>query len=100
MSKIKVNTSSLDATKQSIQAKLNTIQSNMDQLSGAMSRLNAMWSGDAYTATLNSVTNDLQFLQEVCKGLEKNVVKYEEKAVKEYNKCEQKVSSLISQISV
>ena len=98
-SKIKVNTDRLNQTRNSVQTRLELIVKNIQQISENMNALNATWTGDAHETFEKSTTSDIQKLQDVCKGLE-GIVKYENNAVKEYNRCEQQVSDIIRQIRV
>lgn len=97
--KIRVNTNSLDKTKQSLQEKLNNIKAAMEQIENDMTALNAMWSGEAHDAFVVSTDTDIQFLNNVCESIQ-NVIDYEETAVTEYNKCERQVADLIAKINV
>ncbi len=97
--KIKVNTVSLNKTKSEVQAKLDKIRSDMGKISENMSILNSMWTGDAHEAFVQTVGEDVSFLMEVCDSLQ-NIISYESNAVSEYNKCEQQVSEIISQIKI
>ncbi|MCD7744501.1 MAG: WXG100 family type VII secretion target [Lachnospiraceae bacterium] len=93
---IKVNTASLNRTRKEIRAKLVKLHSEMEELSAAVDALNSMWEGEAHAAFVNSLTEDMSLLSEVCAGLQ-SILDYEESAVTEYRKCEQQVSDMISQ---
>lgn len=97
--KIRVNTESLKQTQQNLQQKLKEIQNAMDQISNDMSTLNSMWTGEAHDAFVLSAESDMQFLLSICEQIQK-IINYEGNAVKEYNKCEQQVADLISQIRI
>lgn len=99
VNKIRVNTSSLDQTRKEIQAKLNIIKKNIEQIADDMNMLNSMWTGEAHQTFQQKITEDLEFLLEACSSIQ-GIVSYEEKAVQEYNKCEQQVADLIAQIKI
>lgn len=98
-SQIRVNTDSLNRTRGGLQEKLAQIQKGIGQISEDMATLNSMWEGDAHEAFLQRVNEDIQFLNEGCEGIQK-IIDYEGSAVTEYNKCEQQVADLISQIRI
>lgn len=97
--KIRINTNSLDKTRKELQAKLDKIRKDIDQINNDMGTLNSMWEGDAHQTFQQRVTEDLQFLSEACDGIQ-NIINYESNAVTEYNKCEQQVSDLVAQIRI
>ena len=99
VSKIRVNTGSLDHTREEVQAKLNGIRKNADQISGDMDRLKSMWSGEAHQAFVEQVAADMEALRAACDSIQK-IIQYENTAVTEYNKCEQQVADLIAQIKI
>lgn len=98
-SKIRVNTNNLNQTRQELQSKLDKIRNDIEQISANMSRLNSMWEGDAHQAFQQNVTSDIEYLTGACDSLQ-GIINYESTAVTEYNKCEQQVSDLISQIRI
>lgn len=98
-SKIKVNTGSLDQTRREIENRLNQTKKNIEQISQAMNALNAMWAGDAHTKFSTEAAEDIQQLQTMCDGV-REIINYESNAVTEYNKCEQQVGEIISQIRI
>ncbi|MCD7884784.1 MAG: WXG100 family type VII secretion target [Lachnospiraceae bacterium] len=97
--KIRVNTGSLSKTQKEVQAKLDKIRSDMDKISEDMATLNSMWTGDAHETFVQSVTEDLGLLTEVCTALQ-NIISFEGNAVTEYDKCEQQVADIIAQIRI
>ncbi|MCD8103783.1 MAG: WXG100 family type VII secretion target [Lachnospiraceae bacterium] len=97
--KIRINTGSLSKTQKEVQAELDKIQSDMEKISDDMNTLNSMWTGDAHDAFVQSVSEDLSLLTEVCTVLQ-NIINYESSAVTEYDKCEQQVSEIIAQIRI
>lgn len=97
--KIRVNTDSLSRTRQNLQEKLQKIQTEMEQISSDMNALNAVWSGEAHDAFVQSAESDIQYLKSVCDQIQ-DIINYEGNAVKEYNKCEQQVADLIARIRI
>lgn len=98
-SKIRINTSTLNQTRQNVQERLNQIKKNMEQISADINTLNSMWTGDAHENFQISIEADMKLLQDICEGIQA-VIQYEGNAVTEYNKCEQQVNEIISQIRV
>ena len=97
--KIRVNTNTLDHTRQTVQGRLNQMKRGLDQIIADMATMNSMWAGDAHDIFAVSIDEDIQYLQSACEGIQK-VIEYESGAVTEYNKCEQQVSEIISQIRI
>jgi WXG100 family type VII secretion target len=97
--KIRVNTGSLDQTRKELQAKLDKVRKDIDHISDDMGTLNSMWEGDAHQAYVQSITDDMQVLSEVCEGIQ-SMIRYESNAVTEYGKCEQQVADVIAKISI
>lgn len=94
---IRVNTNSLDQTRRELQAKLDKIKKDVEQMANAMAQLNSMWTGEAHQTFEQRVNEDIQFLSGACDSMQ-GIIRYEEHAVTEYNKCEQQVADLIAQI--
>ncbi len=99
ISKIRVDTGRLDQTRKELQAKLDKIRKDIDQIRDDMNTLNSMWAGDAHEAFETTVAEDISALGGMCDTLQE-VINYESGAVTEYNKCEQQVADLITQIRV
>lgn len=97
--KIRVNTDSLNQTKRNLEEKLNSIRKAISDISEDMKTLNSMWMGEAHDAFVQNTDQDIQFLNNVCDGIQ-GIIDYEENAVTEYNKCEQQVAELIRQIQI
>jgi len=97
--KIKVNTGSLDQTRKEIEDRLNQTKKSIEEISQAMSTLNSMWEGEVHTAFAKEIAEDIQQLQNMCDGVQ-DIIRYESNAVTEYNKCEQQVGEIISQIRI
>lgn len=97
--KIRVNTESLNRTSSELQAKLEKVKKDIENISGDMDKLNSMWEGDAHTAFTQQISQDISNLSSACDGVQ-GIIRYEENAVKEYNKCENQVADLIRQIQI
>ena len=97
--KIRVNTDSLNQTKKNLQEKLNSIRKAISDISEDMNTLNSMWMGEAHDAFVANTDSGIQFLNNVCDGIQ-GIINYEENAVTEYNKCEQQVAELIRQMQI
>ena len=97
--KIKVNTGSLDQTRKEIEGRLAQAKRSIEEIWQAMSALNSMWEGDAHAVFAKEVSEDIQQLQNMCDGIQE-IIRYEGNAVTEYNKCEQQVGEIISQIRI
>lgn len=97
--KIRVNTNSLNQTRRELQAKLDKIRKNIEQISGDMDTLHSMWEGEAHEAFRQQASADIQFLNGACDSIQ-GIIQFESNAVTEYNKCEQQVSDLIAQIRI
>lgn len=99
VNKIRVNTSSLSQTRRELQAKLDKIRRDIDNISNDMATLNSMWMGDAHEAFSGQVDSDISFLREACDGIQ-SIINFEDTAVNEYDKCERQVADVISQIRI
>ena len=98
-SKIRVNTNSLHHTQQTVQGRLDQIKRGLDQIVADMATMNSMWAGEAHDVFEVSIDADIQYLQSACEGIQK-VIEYERGAVTEFNRCEQQISEIISQIRI
>ena len=97
--RIKVNTSSLNQTSRELQAKLDKIRKDIEHISNDLNTLNSMWEGDAHQTFAQQVGDDISFLNSACENIQ-HIINYESNAVTEYNRCENQVSDLISQIRI
>ena len=97
--KIRVNTNSLKATQSNIKSQLDGIQGSIGNIVSLMAALNSSWTGTAHDTFVAEVNEDIELLQNVCKGIQ-SIIDFEGNAVTEYNNCEQQVSGLIAQIHV
>lgn len=97
--KIKVNTGSLDQTRKEIENRLAQVRKSIEQISQDMNMLNSMWTGEAHTVFVKEISEDIQQLQSACDGVQE-IIRYESNAVTEYNRCEQQVGEIISQIRI
>ena len=99
MNKIRVNTGSLQRTQTDVEGRIRDIETKLEAMLGDVSRMNAMWSGEANTAFNQAFQDDINTLKNLC-GQLKKIARYEGNARKEYDTCEQKVSQLINGINV
>ena len=99
MNKIRVNTGSLQRTQTDVEGRIRDIETKLEAMLGGVSRMNAMWSGEANTAFNQAFQDDINALKNLC-GQLKKIAQYEGNARKEYDTCEQKVSQLINGINV
>lgn len=97
--KIKINTNTLKNDTASIQKYLKQVEKKIETMQTDVKAMNQMWSGDANKAFNKAFNDDIKVLLELCKALE-GIATYETTARTEYDKCENKVSSLISSMSV
>lgn len=97
--KIRVNTKSLDATKSNVSRQIKEIRRQIGLLYDDVKTLNGMWEGDAHDTFSNEFMADIRKLENLCGRLD-DIVSYEDNAINEYQKCESKVSELISSISI
>lgn len=99
ISRIKVDTGRLDQTRRELQGKLDKIRRDIDQIRDDMNTLNAMWIGEAHEAYEMTTEEDIQTLCALCDAME-SVIRFENSAVTEYNKCERQVAELIAKIRI
>lgn len=97
--KIRINTDSLDQTRQNMENRLNNIKKAIENISADMAALNSVWEGEAHTAFESAVREDIDFLMNACESIQ-GIVRYEDNAVTKYRECEQQVADIIAQISV
>lgn len=99
VSKIKVNTITLKKDTDLISQALKDIKKKMTEMKNDVTQLNGMWEGDANKAFNKAFQDDITALELLCNGIQ-SIIDYESNAKKEYDSCENKVSSLIDSISV
>lgn len=97
--KIKVNTGSLKTTKGNVSAQIEKIREQIRTMYGEISALNNMWEGPAHDTFDQTFRKDVAKLEALCTSLD-GIVRYEENAITEYEKCEKNVASLIAQLKV
>ncbi len=97
--KIRVNTGSLNTTRNNVSNQVKQIRAQVQAMRGALASLNSMWEGDAHAEFDSQVKADVTRLENLCKSLD-GIVSYESNAITEYNNCERKVSELIASIKV
>lgn len=96
---IKVNTRTLKKDTDEIQEDLSKVNKEIQTMQENVRLMNNMWSGDANEAFNKAFSDDIKALSVICKSIE-SLIKYETTAKTEYDSCEQKVSSVISSISI
>lgn len=97
--KIVVNTTKLGNDAQSVGTYIANIKKQIGEMKNSVSELDAMWDGPSSEAFKKAFQQDMKAMGEIIKGLE-DIKNYEDTAKKKYEKCENKVSSLISEIKV
>ncbi|MDE6434731.1 MAG: WXG100 family type VII secretion target [Lachnospiraceae bacterium] len=97
--KIKVNTNKLHKTTGDIEDALKDIKNKIDAMKADVSSLNSMWTGDANAEFNKAFQDDIKDLGIICDNIQ-SVIDYEKKAKIEYDKCEQRVSELVDEITV
>lgn len=96
---IKTNTSKLANDSARVKSYIKNLQEKKKELDQKVQRMNSMWEGEAYKGFCNAVRDDLNALQTVIDNLE-NVYDYEQRAKSEYEKCENKISRIISSVHI
>ena len=97
--KIKVNTKTLGNDTESVQKHLSQVLKRIEEMQGDVSDMNQMWAGSANSLFNKAFNDDIKLLAELCKSLQE-IVTYESNATTEYDKCENKIDSLISSMNV
>jgi len=97
--KIRVNTDSLNRTRENVANQIKQIRGQITNMYGEITALNSMWEGEAHAAFDTHFKSDVKNLENLCKSLD-GIVNYENNAVTEYNRCERNVASLINSIKV
>ena len=97
--RVRVNTSSLSRTRESVSSQVNKIRTQITALYQDVDQLNGMWEGDAHAVFDAKFKADIRYLESLMKSLD-GIVSFETNAEKEYNTCESKVGSLISDIQI
>lgn len=96
---IKVDTGILNNDVSEIEGEIRELYNGATRLEGILHQLESMWDGDAKAAFSNAVNDDLRRLRELVKAIEAFTGNTEE-ASREYVRCENAVSSIISSIRV
>lgn len=97
--KIKINTKTLQKDTNAILTDLKQVQKKLEAMQSDVAELNGMWSGEANKAFNKTFNKDIKVLAELCSSLE-SIAVYEDTAKTEYDKCENKVSSLIEAMNI
>ncbi len=99
MDQITVNTSRLGNDAQTINSCINNMKKAMSDMKKNVSAIEKMWEGEAKQSFHGAWQNDMNELQSVIKNLS-GIYKYETGAKVKYEKCERKVSDVISGIRI
>ncbi len=97
--KIRVNTGSLDHTKENVANQIRQIRSQISSMRSNVQAMNAMWEGEAHTTFNAHFLSDINKLEQLC-GMLDGIVNYEGNAVTEYNRCEKEVGAIVDSIRV
>lgn len=97
--KIRINTKSLQNDTESIRKYLKQVEKRIADMQKDVADMNKMWSGSANKAFNKAFQDDINAMKELCNSIQ-GIISYQTTAKQEYNNCENKVSSLISSISV
>ena len=96
---IEVNTSTLRNDISAINAEIKGLRNDVSRLKSTASQLSAMWDGNAKTAFITAVNNDIQRLEDLINMIGKFTDKTDNSR-SEYEKCENAVASIVSSIRV
>lgn len=89
----------LKKDEEDLRKQIDIIENSIDGTYTASAELSRMWEGSAKAAFVNSLTQDQEDMKELCKDLKK-FLRCMEKAVKEYERAEQRVQEIVSSIIV
>ena len=96
---LEVNTGTLRNDVNEIQGELRGIRTEMSNLRGAASSLGNTWEGDAKTAFMEALQDDMNRLESLVNAIGKFTDKTEESRIA-YEKCENSVSQAVSSMKV
>ena len=97
--KIRVNTSSLNRTRENVANQIKNIRTQITAMRNDVQAMNSMWEGESHTAFNTAFQADISRLENLCKSLD-GIVNYENNAVAEYNRCENNVRQMVENIRV
>ena len=96
---IRVTTENIGRDKESIQNELSGIERAVDGLYQEMQSLSQTWEGPAWQNFQSQVSSDIENMHAVCEKVS-GFVSHMEYALKEYQKCEDQVQSLVDNIRI
>lgn len=96
---IEVNTGTLRNDVSEIQGELQSLRRQVTALRNAASALGSTWEGNAKTAFMEALTDDINRLETLISAIEKFTNKTSD-ARTEYDRCENSVSQIIASIKV
>ena len=96
---IEAATEPLSADKGTMEAELNAVCAELQQLFQEMEGLDSMWDGPASQAFAVQFQTDYQIMQDIIENL-KGFIQCMQYAADEYNKCENTIAELISAIRI
>lgn len=97
--KIKINTARLGTDAERVNNYITKIEQEITNMKESVSQLDRMWDGPSREAFKKAFADDMNAIASLVNSL-KSIWTYGTNAKTEYEKCEQKVSSLISEIQV
>ena len=96
---IEVNTSTLRNDITRIDTEISGLKKDVKQLRATAQQLSTMWDGNAKTAFVAAVNDDIRRLEELINAMDKFTGKTDD-ARSEYEKCENAVSGIVASIKV
>lgn len=96
---IAVDTRKLGNDADDVGTYIKNIKKQIEDMKTSVSELDAMWDGPSSEAFRKTFNKDMKAMEDVIEGLE-DLKKYEDQAKKKYEKCEDKVAELISEIKI
>lgn len=96
---IETATEPLCADKGTMEAELNAVRAELQQLFQEMQELDSMWDGPASQAFSVQFQTDYDIMQDIMENLE-GFIQCMQYAADEYNKCESTIAELISAIRI
>lgn len=96
---IKVSTQRLNQDRDTIQSEMKDISRSIEELAEEMRLLGQTWEGPAWLAFQNQAAADIENMQMIYEKLSV-YISHIEFAVKEYQKCENQVNSLVDSIRI
>ncbi len=97
--KIRIDTVRLGTDADRADGYIKNISREISNMKNSVSQLDSMWDGPASDAFKKAFADDMNAAAAIMKNLE-SLHTYETNAKAEYEKCERRVSSLVSEIKV